>query len=99
MALSLLEEEHWRANKGVLYTDITKESFEIYSKRKAKFQLVSIVVNAYSFRDAEGVVHAKPYNISLFPFQREEKVQYISNFDYLKTIIMSEINSSSSIYI
>lgn len=92
------EKEHWRANKGVLYTDITKESFEIYSKRKAKFQLVSIVVNAYSFRDVEGVIHAKPYNISLFPFSKREKVQYIS-IDYLKTISMSEINSRSSIYI
>lgn len=92
------EEEHWRANGGVLHTDITEESFEIYSKRNAKFQLVSVVVNAYSFRNEEGVIHAKPYNISLFPFSKRGKVQDIS-IDFLKMMSMSEINSSSSVYI
>ncbi|MGE4539007.1 MAG: hypothetical protein AB7D37_18215 [Desulfovibrio sp.] len=92
------EDEHFRANGGVLHTDITDESFEIYSKRKATFQLISVIVNAYAFKNMKGTTYAKPYNISLFPFSKRGEVQNFS-IDFLKSISMSEINSHSSIYI
>ncbi len=92
------EDEHFKVNGGIVYTDPTEESLRIYERRKAEFQYISVVVNSYAIKDAGDFLQAKPYRVSLFPFSKRGKVQTVTT-ETLRSIPLSIINKDKSVYI
>lgn len=65
--LQPIEKEHLDTYGEIITINPSKESLELYKKRDDSFQMVFLVINAYGFKEIDGVMHCKPYNISLFP--------------------------------
>lgn len=64
----------------------TEECIQYFEKKKAKFQMVNVVVNLFDLKANGGGFAGKPYSISLVPASRKGKLDYISpnffrNFD------------------
>lgn len=70
-----IESKHLSANKGIIKVNPSKESIEIYRKKNTKFQLVSVVINAFGFKKKDDVIHAKPYSISLKVGTKRDKIE------------------------
>lgn len=81
-----IEKEHLNTRGEKMNINPSKESLEIYRKRGDSFQMVFLVINAYGFKERDGVLHCKPYNISLFPASNREglssvKTDWIDKMD------------------
>ncbi|MFN4500416.1 hypothetical protein ACK3XA_25665 [Klebsiella grimontii] len=65
--LQPIEKDHLDTYGDIITINPSKESLELYKKRDDSFQMIFLVINAYGFKEIDGVIHCKPYNISLFP--------------------------------
>ena len=83
-----LEIRHSVANAGILDVNPSQDSISIYRDERVKFQLVHIVVNCYQFKEANGKLVGRPYNISLQPSSKRGElsfttVDWVENIDLL----------------
>lgn len=67
IGLQPIEKEHLDTYDDEITINPSKESLELYKKRDDSFQMIFLVINAYGFKEIDGVMHCKPYNISIFP--------------------------------
>lgn len=93
-----MELRHSKVNEGILTVNPSEKSLEIYQKEKVLFQLIHVVVNAYSFKDQDGVLHAKPYCISLKPSTKRGEITEVS-VDWLKGFDLDQINKTPKHYL
>lgn len=93
-----MELRHSDANGGMLTVNPSEESLEIYRKEGVQFQLVHVIVNAYSFEEREGILHAKPYCISLKASTKRGEISEVS-VDWVKNINLEEMNSAPKHYL
>ncbi len=63
-----------------------------------QFQLIHVVVNAYSFEECDGVLHAKPYCISLKPSTKRGEISEAS-VDWVENIDLEEIDRAPKHYL
>ncbi|MBW3691704.1 endonuclease domain-containing protein [Aeromonas dhakensis] len=93
-----IEYRHSKANNDVLTVNPSEASLEIYRKEGVRFQLIHVVVNAYGFKEKDGVLHAKPYCISLKASTKRGEVSEVS-VDYLKGFDLEQINKTPKHYL
>jgi hypothetical protein len=91
------ELRHMIANDRLLHVNPSERSIEIYKKEKVTFQLVFIVVNAYGFREIDGVLVGKPYNISLQPASKRGELTAVAP-EWVEAIDLEEQNQVPKIY-
>ncbi|UAL43692.1 hypothetical protein K8B83_02025 [Shewanella inventionis] len=92
-----LELRHMIANDRVVSVNPSEKSIEIYKKEKVTFQLVFIVVNAYGFKEVDGVLVGKPYNISLQPASKRGELS-VTTPEWIEHIDFEEQNLVPKIY-
>jgi hypothetical protein len=93
-----IESEHLAVNNGVVGVDPSEESIRIYQKKNTKFQLVSIVVNAFGFVEKGGVIHAKPYSISLKVGTKHNVIEE-KGIDLIKKFNLEEYDATPKCYV
>lgn len=81
-----LELRHSTINEHLFHINPSRKSIELYKKEDVTFQLIHVVVNAYDFKEEDGVLTCKPYNISLQPASKRGELsvappEYIENID------------------
>ncbi len=92
-----LEHRHILANDRLMHVNPSAKSIEIYKQEKVEFQLVFVVVNAYGFKEEDGVLVGKPYNISLQPASKRGELQ-VTTPEWIEKIDLEEQNYTPKIY-
>ncbi|HCX4809999.1 TPA: hypothetical protein OZT40_001343 [Escherichia coli] len=77
--LQPIEKEHLDTYGEIFTINPSKESLELYKKRDDSFQMIFVVINAYGFKEIDGVMHCKPYNISLFPASKRGELTLLKS--------------------
>lgn len=73
-------------SKKIKYGDkLNADEIKYYEKRKAIFQMVNIVFNFYDFKILEDRILARPFNITLLPSWKRDKLTY-RNIDLVKNM-------------
>lgn len=92
-----LELRHMEANNGLVNVDPSETSIELYKKECVQFQLIFVVVNGYGFKEVDGVLVGKPYNISLQPASKRGELSTVSP-EWIERINLEELDQSPRLY-
>lgn len=92
-----VEARHLDLNEGLIHVNPTEKSLAIYHDEKVRFQLISVVINAHSFEERDGIIHASPYSISLRPATKRGEVSEVDS-SWLKAIDLEQIDHEPKYY-
>jgi len=92
-----LELRHMIVNDHLVCVNPSAKSIEIYKNEKVTFQLIFVVVNAYGFKEVEGVLVGKPYNISLQPASKRGELSVVTP-EWIEHIDLEQQNNAPRIY-
>ena len=92
-----IELRHLKANNRAVSVNPSKTSIELYKKERVKFQLVFVVVNCYGFKDFDGVLVGKPYNISLQPATKRGELSVVSP-EWIEKINLEELDQQPRLF-
>lgn len=92
-----IEMQHIVASDGIITTNPSENSIEIYRNKNARFQLVHIVVNCYQFTESDGCLVGKPYNISLQPAIKHGEVETVG-IDWIEKANIETLQNSPQLY-
>ncbi|WP_205669715.1 hypothetical protein [Aliivibrio fischeri] len=92
-----IETGHLNVNNKIIGVNPSKASIEIYKKKNTKFQLVYVIVNAYGFKEVNGELVGKPYNISLHPASKRGEVSVVTP-EWIEKIDLEEMDSVPRLY-
>jgi len=92
-----LELRHMNANNGLVNIDPSDISIALYKKENVQFQLVYVVVNGYGFKEIDGVLVGKPYNVSLQPASKRGELSIVSP-EWIEKINLEELDQAPRLY-
>ncbi|TBL75830.1 hypothetical protein EYY94_07740 [Obesumbacterium proteus] len=92
-----VESKHLSANNGIIRVNPSEESIRLYLESKTKFQFVNVIVNAYDFKEKDGIVYGRPYNISIKPMEKNGQPQVVG-VDYIKNIDLEALDQGRMVY-
>lgn len=92
-----LELRHMDANNGLVNVDPSDISIELYKKEGVQFQLVFVVVNGYGFKEVNGVLVGKPYNISLQSASKRGELSLVSP-EWIEKIDLAKLDQTPRLY-
>jgi len=92
-----IEKRHALANDGLLYTNPSSQSIELFREENIQFQIVFVVVNCYRFEETDGGLIGKPYNVSLQPASKRGLVETVS-VDWLARADLKLLGEANRIY-
>lgn len=86
-----MEEAHLDTYGKFITMNPSKGSLELYKQRGDSFQGVQVIINAYGFRENDGVIQGKPYNISIFPMSKRGELSVIST-EFIEKIDLEDLD-------
>lgn len=86
-----IENAHLDTYDEFISMNPSKGSLEIYKKKGTLFQGVQVIVSAYGFRKIGGILHGKPYNISIFPMSKRGQLTSV-DANWIEQIDLESIN-------
>lgn len=93
-----IEFRRWpKAGEGYITVQPPDYILDEYERENILFQVVSVVVNAFSFKSVNGNLIGKPYAISLIPWSKRGKVSKISPV-YFKSVNLESLSNKKMVY-
>ena len=92
------ERKYAKTFNGIFTVNPSDLLLSLYEKENINFQMINIVINAFSFIHKNNVLSCKPYSISLVPFSKRGKISTCPP-DLFKHLMIDEIREQEWAYL
>ncbi|MEW6427639.1 MAG: hypothetical protein AB1568_06345 [Thermodesulfobacteriota bacterium] len=92
-----IETKYIKDEPGFIEVNPSEAQLDKYEKDNVKFQMISVIVNAFGFKEVNGVMVGKPYSVSLKPMKKMGKISTVTP-SFLRQLKLDELKENDWVY-